>query len=507
MEFGFFDTNEAGIVNIKRAAIIAGLFTALIFLRNLILLWAFSFGYYRDSNLYVTLGRTLFQKSGPFSSGVVSFPFPFLNALSRSSENPLTLIWLQMLIGALAAGLLVYVIARTSWLLAVCIGVLLTLDLIWGAINRNLMTEGLFVSFNILSLSFLVSHYERRQSVSGWELLLVGILYGWTFIFRPSSLFLTLLIIPLYFWLTHSWRKTAFLAGGFLSIYLLLGLFNLWSSNQFRLLGQSGYYTGSPLFVYRLFSPSNGPASEKLDLYLSNCMPGVDYANAMEPTAGGAKNNEILYGQFIPCLQDAGLNLDEISSLMTQAYAEGITQRPIYYLGVITREGITFLKYNVPYILRFYLKPELNNRCKEYPWCEHIRESRYTWGANLPFARFYEKAATKIFQVHLLFIRPFNLIFPNDSYLPFATAWLLLISFLLIATRGNIRFLVIACLLFIHYLIFSVVTGYGFLERYASTLTPFYIILSATALVTLGKLAWEVTVRLRNKKLNFLDPV
>lgn len=487
----------------NKAKFLALLFGLLIFLRGAFLVWAFSFGFYRDSNLYVSLGYTLFEKGGPFSAGVVTFPYPFLHALTRSWLNPWALVWTQIFIGALAAGFLVYVVAKTSPLLATVIGALLVTDLVWGAINRNLMTEGLFVSFNLLSLAFLVRHYNElrhysgRKTVSTKELFLVGLLYGWTFIFRPSSLFLTLLIVPLYVWFTRSARKTAIVTSGMLVIYLVLGAFNLWNSGEFRLMGQSGYYTGSPLFVYRLFSTENGPASQQLGSHLESCLPGVDYTNLMDTTAGGTKNNEILYGQFIPCLRSQGLSLDQASDLMTSAYMEAIKTRPLYYAGVLVREGTTFLKYNVPYILRFYLKPELNNQCNAYSWCENIRRARFSWGADLPFARLYERAATKLFQVHLVLIPLINRLFPKDSLLPFLSAWLILIVFLLLATRGTVRFLVVACLLFIHYLILSVISGYGFLERYASILTPFYIILSATAMVTLGTLAWKTLQRFR----------
>jgi hypothetical protein len=483
--------------NSKPARILAITFTVLVFLRGALIVWAFSFGYYRDSNLYVNLGKTLFQRGGPFSSGVVTFPYPFFNAITNSSGNPLVLIWLQILIGALAVGWLVYVLTKINPILAVVIGLLLVIDLVWGAINRNVMTEGLFVSFNILSLAFLVNHYGRRKTISMGELFLVGLLYGWTFIFRPSNLFLTFLIIPLYLWLTYSWRKTAAVSAGMLAIYLVLGLFNLWNSGEFRIMGQTGYYTGSPLFVYRLFATENGPASQQLGDYLSGCMPDIDYSNAMEPTAGGAKNNEVLYGQFLPCLASNGLSLDQTSDLITRAYVESIKSRPLFYTAVLIREGTTFLKYNVPYILRFYLKPEQNNRCDDYAWCENIRQSRYSWGASLPFTRLYERAATKLFQIHLLLIQPLNLLFPKNSNLPFLAAWLVLIFFLLLATRNSTRFLVIACLLFIHYLILSVISGYGFLERYASILTPFYIILSGTALVTAGTLAWKAIKKYR----------
>ena len=490
----------------RQAALLAVIFFLLAIFRNLALVWAFSFGYYRDSNLYVNLGKTLFEKNGPFSAGIVSFPYPFFNALTGSASDPLRLVWLQIFIGAIALGALVYVIARMNLVLAIVTGALLVLDLVWGAINRNVMTEGLFVSLNTISLALMVSHYQRRQRLAAWELLLAGILYGWTFIFRPSNLFLTFLVVPLYLWMTRSLTKTAWITGGFVIIYAALGTFNLWSGGEFRLMGQTGYFTGSPLFVYRLFSPDNGPASRQIDQYLSQCMPGVDYANAMDTTAGGTKNNEILYGQFIPCLRSYGLDLDQSSKLITQSYQEGIIRRPIYYIGALFREGVTFIKYNAPNILRFYLKPELNNKCEDYPWCKTIRKARFSWGNDIPLARFYERAATKLFQVYLIPIVPLSWVLPYGDYLPYAVAWAILCLFLLLSTRGEVRFLVVVTLLLIHYIVLSVVAGYGFLDRYSSVLTPFYILLSATALVRLGELIWRLAKRLSQRKDSNLSP-
>jgi hypothetical protein len=494
----FFNrTDETKPISRKSASLIAGIFAALILLRDAFIVWGFSFGYYGDSNLYVNLGRTLLQKSGPFSSGIVTFPYPFFNAITSSSSNPLNLVWLQIVIGAIAAGALIYVVAKKNPVLSVVIGIFFVFDFVWGAVNRNVLTEGLYVSFHVLSLALLISHFDRRKTVSSWELLAAGVFYGWAFIFRPSSLLLTLLVVPLYFWLTRSWRKTGFITAGFLGIFLALGFFNLWSSGEFRLMGQSGYYTASPLFVYRLFSPENGPASQQIDQEFSECFPDMDYANAMDTSAGGDKNNDILYRTFLPCLTASGRSLDQISDLYTQAYIEGILHRPIYYAGVLMREGLTVIKYNVPFILRLYLKPELNNRCQDYPWCENIRDSRLSWKNKLPFVPVYEKVATKVFQLYLIPLRPLNFIFSNDKFLPVATAWILMVGFLLIATRGRVRFLVITTLLFLLYIIFSVISGYGFLARYASVLTPFYSILSATALVTLGKLILGWVNRLR----------
>lgn len=501
MKIATIQAQAFGTKNIKRALIIAFVFAGFAILRDYIILWAFSFGFYRDSNLYVSLGQALFQKPSPFSSGIVTFPYPFLNAVTVSSINPVRLIWLQIVIGGIAVGMLTYVIAKKNLALALLIGFLLIFDFIWGATNRNLMKEGLFTSFNVMSLALLVNHYNRRTSIPVWELFLAGIFYGWVFIFRPSSLYLAILIPPVYLWLTRSWRKTVSLLIGFLIIYLVLGLFNLWSVGKFKIFGQTGYYTGSPLFVYRLFTPDNGPASQELGSKLDSCMPNFDYQNAMDTSAGGVKNNELLYGKFIPCLLSFDMSLEDASDLMTRAYIEGIIRNPAYFAGIVFREGITFLKYSTPNILRFYLKPELNNRCDDYDWCEHIRESRYSWSAKIPFARSYEKVAAKVFQIYLLPIRPLALAFPGRPNLPYAASWIILIVFLLFTTKDGDRFLVISSLLFILYVIITVVSGYGFLPRYSSVLTPFYIIISAVALVIAARLLRNIISRFRGGSL------
>ena len=133
--------SPSNLKRVNQAVLVGLIFTALVFVRNALLIWAFSFGYYRDSNLYVSMGQALFQKGGPFASGVVSFPYPFLNAITASASGPVRLVWLQIAVGAIAAGALVYVVWRANRALAIVIGILLVSDLVWGAISRNVMTE------------------------------------------------------------------------------------------------------------------------------------------------------------------------------------------------------------------------------------------------------------------------------------------------------------------------------------------------------------------------------
>ena len=91
------------IARTNKTALFTGIFTALLlFCRNALMYGLFSFAYYPDSNLYVQLGKTFFE-TGTISP-LVMFPYPLMNALTRSYYNPVFLVWLQMFLAAAAGG-------------------------------------------------------------------------------------------------------------------------------------------------------------------------------------------------------------------------------------------------------------------------------------------------------------------------------------------------------------------------------------------------------------------
>jgi dolichyl-phosphate-mannose--protein O-mannosyl transferase len=133
---------------------------------------------------------------------LLTLPYKLMHAITNSIANPLSLIWLQIIIGALAVGVMVYVISREDVALALSVGLLLATDLLWGSLNRMLLTEGPFISFHLLAMAWLLSHYDRRSSVRTRELLLAGLFYGWTFLFRPC-----VGLAPPSWARTHRWRR------------------------------------------------------------------------------------------------------------------------------------------------------------------------------------------------------------------------------------------------------------------------------------------------------------
>src|SRR5205823_10974566 len=83
----------------------------------------------------------------------------------------------------------------------------------------DILTESSFISFHILCLACLINQYQQRHRLKPWQLFAAGILYGWTFLIRPSGINLTIVVILGYLYFTRSWRKAAWLTGGLAIFY------------------------------------------------------------------------------------------------------------------------------------------------------------------------------------------------------------------------------------------------------------------------------------------------
>ena len=471
------------------ALAIGMVFTLLLLVRNAIIHSIYGYAFYSDSSLYVLTGATLFKTW--LISPLITLPYPLLNALTRSYQNPLLLIWTQMVLGALAGGLLVYIVARRDRLTAIVIGALFVFDIIWAALTRTILTDALFASFNIMSLALLVSHYDRRTRVEYRELVLSGLLYAWTLTFRPSSLFLAVCLPPLYMWLTRSWKKTLALICGMALFFAVVGLANWRGTGRFFILASRDSYTdvglAYPLFIYKVYSPDNGPASRQLDGYLQYCFPGVDYATAVDRAPGGAfdsANNMTFMQDVILCVKSAVGAPELAKGLFPKAYMEAFTKQPFRMIQVLYQEHAVFMRYNNPYVLRLQLSASKNSGCHDIPWCDQIRQSHHEWNQEQWLPHIYEKIASKVLQVYLVPVGILAGIAPERYHLPFTIAWIGLMLFLLLTTRGRIRFLVLLDFLLIQYTVLVVVLGLGFNERYASMLSPLQAVLSGVAYAT-----------------------
>jgi hypothetical protein len=180
-------------------------FWLIILLRNIMLILLFSYTLLPDSNLYIQLGNNFFRTW--YISPLVTFPYPLLNALAYSYQSPYLLLSLQALITAIVGGFFVYIVAKRSRLSAILIGALLSCDIVWGAFTRSILTDSLFAALILVCLGILLDHFDRRRAVGLGEMFISGLLYGLALIFRPSNIFLAILLVPLYLFLVHSRKK------------------------------------------------------------------------------------------------------------------------------------------------------------------------------------------------------------------------------------------------------------------------------------------------------------
>ena len=176
----------------------------------------------RDAILVLRNGYLTSPDTAGYLSGswLRSRPYPVMAWLTDATHHPWNLVWLQLVLGALATAALVWVVWRSHRVLAVLIGVFFVLDFGWATHNRQLLSEGPFVSFSVLSLAVLGYQYEQRKRLGALGLVLAGILFAWTCTIRPSNLYLLAPIAVFYFVITRSWRKTAWLAGGMILLLL-----------------------------------------------------------------------------------------------------------------------------------------------------------------------------------------------------------------------------------------------------------------------------------------------
>ncbi len=473
---------------------------AVVILRDVLLLRVFSFGALPDSDSYMRLGIDL-----------RSVPYPLINTLLDARSNAAATIWFQIIIAGFAAGALVYVIGRRYPKLAAVIGLLFALDFTWSAATRWILTESPFTSFHVLGLACLINQYERNKRLHWWELLAAGVLYGWTMTIRPSGVLLVIPIVLAYLWFTRSWRKTSWLTAGVVSVLLISGLINLQYTGKFRLFSGTGYYVAFPLYVYHLYSPDNGPVSRRLDDLIRVCEPAIDYSKINMIT-----HNDYLWVKFFPCLQDKhGLTLDQVSDLFTSAYIEAIRKQPVFYIQQIIAQHSTFISYPVGRTIDFWpLDTEGNGICRGEAWCIAARERARLYPElkmqledTIRTLSSFTVYSTQI-QMAVASFLPGTGVQPlysdywqwpnNWSPQPLMSgliAWLLMVGVLLLATRGLLRFTVLACIVFIHYTMLSVVAGHVITSRYIQVLSPFYIILSVITVAAAGQIVYRVAQR------------
>jgi len=468
-------------------------FAAAALVRDTVLLKAFAF--------YVAFDSLGYLIGDPLRSR----PYPILAWLTDAADHPLNLVYLQIVLGALAIGLLVYIVARRNPWLAVLLGLLLSLDTVWSLSNRTLLADGPFTSFAVISLAILVHQYETREQVSRGALVASGVVFAWTCTIRPSNLYLLAPIVVAYLIFTRSARKVAWLAGGMAILLLATSSLTWHQTGHFRVSGGTGYYVAFPLFSYQLFDARNGPQSLRIDRTLRSCDPSVDYTRVNIFTS-----NHYLWGDFFPCLQHHGWSFDEIDSGFTQAYLEGIRTRP----GAFLYDWLGWTSIGIGYTTGTILDSGPSScDANSFKFCDQLlAEYRQAPPGIQSAAGSWEQASDRpiaiLSQVYLI---PFDATLPaatTDSYTVMhlhslssgyvaavILIWLAMLVLLWFRTRGSARVLGLAAACAVGYVCITVPGGHVFLPRYISVLGPIYAVLSALIILILVRTAANLAVR------------
>jgi hypothetical protein len=433
------------------------LFGVLAFVRDAVMLTRSGFSTFPDTQGYLD------------GNALRSRPYPVMAWLTDASHHPENLAWLQIVIGAIATAALVWVIWRNSPKLALLIGVLLLVDVGWAIQNRELLSEGAFVSFSVLSLAALGYQYEQRRNLRPGALVVVGILFAWTCTIRPSNMYLLIAIAGAYLLFTRSWKKTAWLAAGMAVLLLASAWLTLAQTGRFRVGGPTGYFVAFPLMSYQIFSPDNGSASTQIDRALRSCSPDPGYSDVSI-----LSSNQYIWGYF-RCLTGRGWSDDRIDQSFTSAYVEGIRTHPqewfrswggwfVLGLGYFPREvepWVTRVARHVPVLDDVWPRIAPNPNGDQDLYQAMSARGSLSW----------------------------------EYVVEVAIALFALLAVIWVQTSGAVRVISLGAVALIVYTCATVPAGHVFLPRYVAVLSPMYALVLGMLLLVAGELFARVRSR------------
>jgi len=469
------------------AALVLGV---LYFLRDIFLLNAFGYLYAPDSPGYIQLG-----------SDFRMVPYPLLNTILNTPTQPIAVILLQIIIAACAFSVITYTVSRINSVLGIVIGIFLLADMVWALLNLELLTESLFTSFHLLALACLLNQYQHRSRLSRLRLVGAGILYALAFAIRPANLFLLLPVLLVYWSFLKPKRRAAWLGVGMGFVLLCIALLNLGLYGRFQVMGKGGFFLAFSLHSYRLFSPDNGPYSQEADRIYKSCDPDFDYDQI-----DTYRINDTVYGFLSPCFRQNGYTDEQFADYQTAMYKEAVLKKPLYFVQQVIENSALALSFPVSVVIVEDFKSTTID-CSGFLWCSTLWTKLGQNEALKEQIMATEHSITQpLFRARQLYLGVAERLsgttaslsdWMDYTYTPFQgialICWLVLNGVLLLATRGVLRLLILACFVFIQYTVFSAITGNIFIPRYAEPLSPFYTIVSVTALwllfdILLGRL-------------------
>jgi hypothetical protein len=440
--------------------------------RDIVLFQTYSVAVFPDSASYVQGGNALFSAGASQGLPMRIFPYLMINAVAQSSVSPLPLLILQAMIGALAIGLLAYVLTYKHLWFGAATGILLALNLPWGTYNRSILTESAFTSFHVLCFALVIWHSQRRHTLSLGELFLFGALCGWTFLFRGTGLPLIIPVLLVYYFLTRTWVKPLAILAGFTIFLLGVAAFNQWRYGEFGLVGPQQGTLASALFSYHLFSPENGPVSQEMDAALRSCMGYIDYDDVPR------FSSNFIFHHFGRCL-DPLWGVEQVTAATSKSLVELIRQRPFEFARTLIEEagnGLAIASNSEFYTVSYLATaPERYLRCgRPYrTWCKDFPKADPP--PERPILTDLNHALTYPNQIYLAVEQ-----ISSRSSVVMLFAFLMLSSFLWMST--NDKFIVVICVGFVFYQLLTVSVAHVFFPRYGVVLGSFFTVLSVMAI-------------------------
>ena len=455
--------------------------------RDAFLLWGFGMNHSYDSYGYIHLGKEYVDPSLTPNFYIRTLPYLIMNGITGSSYNPYPLMWLQFVLGAFSVGYFTFASANKNVKYSYLVGLFLSFDLGWGALNRVIHPEGPLASLYLITIAILLRHYDRKTALKPCELILAGMFFGWTFTFRSNGTPIILLMPILYFLMTHSWKKSLWIISGSIIFLLLCMGINQYKVGHFSLTAPSGRFLMVPVFYNHLFSPNDGPASNELASYWQETFPGKGYDFV---TVDSAQGN--LTALFDTITQKHGFSNAQVSNFYTRVYVEQIIHHPFVFAKKLLSELGYFLALppsgNAYYALTPWYSQFTAPQICAWDWCLHAFDQRIS--AESPFIKAYEVFAAISMQPytvlqHLFF--EFPMWRSPNSPVTYSTGarnsaliGLFLISvFILFFYRDKEQFIAISSLSILFLTALSVVAGNAVILRYNVPIIPLEYTLSA----------------------------
>ncbi len=520
----------------RRGALRLALLFALVSMAaNYVVLWGFGYTMAGDSPLYVEYGRALFDPTNELPLLWRTLPYSLLVFLGLPNSGPFGILTLQIVVSASAVFALVYLIARHSQILAIAVGLFLSLDMVWLATHRYLMTESASIAMLMLAMVLAVHHLTRASQVRLWHLSAAGAFYAWAFYLRASNLVLLGVIVLAYLLVMRSGRRLLYLVVGMVFTLFVMVLFNGWRYRTPVLTHDSAINFDGALFIVGLYDRDNGPQSQRFEDVARECIPEIDVHFEGDLLAYLTMRDnywDVFSLRPNVCITDA---IGSPTRVFSDLMGEALRADPLH---VVTRQAEqnsaafallqdTALLYDVQlYGYDVGLNPPYNTRLQSCDWCNTAQ-----YDAQMSLKTPLGEALTAVFQVvrqpYLLWgTQPqvpqylgglhnqqsvivwgngtayalFGLSSPQaycdaDGAHPCISlsvviAWFLWVGFVFSTSRGLMRWVVGLAFVFIHWVVLSTTLGYYLEPRYATMFAPFMLLISVVGWVNIGAACW-----------------